>query len=778
MGKDEGLPLTSAHWGTYRVETHNGKVTALHSFEQDPYPSPIGSGIVDVLEDPTRITSPVVRRSWLDQGPGAATEKRGAEPFVKVSWDKAEQLVADELNRVRNTFGNEAIFAGSYGWASAGRFHHAQGQLHRFLNCIGGYTRSVNTYSSAAAEVIVPHVLGRYRDFVFFATSWRSIAENSELLVAFGGVPLKNGQIGQGGVGRHVQRDGVLRAHQAGVKFVNVSPLRSDVLEEVNADWLALRPSTDTALVLGLAHTLLKEGLHDSEFLDRYTVGFEKFAAYLTGKTDGVEKNAQWASEISEISADAICNLARRMASSRTMLSVSWSLTRQDHGEQTFWAAITLAAMLGQIGLPGGGIGFGYSAVNTVGREVTSLPAAPFPQGQNPVKTFIPVARICDMLLNPGAPFDYNGQQYTYPDARIVYWAGGNPFHHHQDLNRMIEAWRKPETIIVHDWCWNALAKHADIVLPCTTSLERNDLAMSPRDNFVVFMEQACAPIGESRSDYDILRGIGRQMGVEKAFSEGRDSEGWLRWIYDLTRQQAAQKQITLPSLDDLKRDRWFEIETPHEPQVMLRAYRKDPGAHPLKTPSGKIEIFSETIAQFGYKDCPGHPAWLEPAEWLGSRDKSFALHLVSNQPASKLHSQLDHGGPARAAKINGREPVRLNSKDAKQRKIDTGDLVRVYNDRGACLCSAVIDDGVRPGVIQISTGAWFDPSEPGTPGSMCKHGNPNVLTIDKGTSRLAQGPIAHTCLVDVERYNGEPPPITAFDPPEILERSDGALET
>ena len=165
-------------------------------------------------------------KSWLENGPGAATEKRGVEPFVRVSWDEAERLVADDLNRVRNAFGNEAIFAGSYGWASAGRFHHAQGQLHRFLNCIGGYTKSVNTYSFAAAEVVVPHVLGSYRDYVYVATSWRSIAENSDLFVAFGGVPLKNGQIGQGGVGRHCQRDGVLAAANAGVEFVNISPLR------------------------------------------------------------------------------------------------------------------------------------------------------------------------------------------------------------------------------------------------------------------------------------------------------------------------------------------------------------------------------------------------------------------------------------------------------------------------------------------------------------------------------------------------------------------------
>ena len=767
----EELPLTSTHWGTYRVESDNGRVTALHAFERDPDPSPIGHGILDVLDGPTRIATPMVRKSWLEGGPGTATDKRGDEAFVEVSWAEAEQLVADELNRVRHEFGNEAIFAGCYGWASAGRFHHAQSQIHRFLNCIGGYTKSVNTYSFAAAEVIVPHVLGSYRDYVYAATSWQSIKDHSKLFVAFGGVPLKNGQIGQGGIGKHCQRDGVRSAAAAGVKFVNISPLRADVLEEVDAEWLAPRPSTDTAIMLGLAHTLLSERLHDAAFLDRYCVGFDKFAVYLRGDTDGIEKSAEWAAAISEIPAETIRDLARRMAGSRTMLSVSWSLTRQDHGEQPFWAAITLAAMLGQIGLPGGGIGFGYGAVNSVGNHHTSLPATALPQGQNPVERFIPVARISDMLLNPGAPFDYNGKRYNYPDIRLVYWAGGNPFHHHQDLNRMRQAWQKPETIIVHEWCWNAHAKHADIVLPCTTPLERTDIAQTPRDAFVVYMEKAIEPFGESRNDYDIFRGIGRRMGVEKAFSEGRDEQQWLRWIYDRTRENAAAQRIEMPSLEELKRDRWLEIMAPEQPQIMLSTFRNDPEANPLRTPSGKIEIYSETIAKFDYDDCPPHPTWLEPIEWLGRTDAEGQLHLISNQPSTKLHSQLDHGSHSRAAKIEGREPIMLNPHDAKARGIGSGDLVRVFNDRGTCVCGVIVDDHIRPGVAQLSTGAWFDPDAGDGSSGLCKHGNPNVLTMDKGTSRLAQGPIAHSCLVEIERIEGTAAPVTAFSAPEVLDR-------
>jgi biotin/methionine sulfoxide reductase len=204
------------------------------------------------------------------------------------------------------------------------------------------------------------------------------------------------------------------------------------------------------------------------------------------------------------------------------------------------------------------------------------------------------------------------------------------------------------------------------------------------------------------------------------------------------------------------------------EPPSMLEHFRADPIRHALPTPSGRIELFSEKIAGFGYPDCAGHAAWYEPCEWLGGAGK-HPLHLISNQPATKLHSQLDHGRHSRAAKVAGREPITIHPSDALARGIASGDVVRVFNDRGACLAGAIVSDEIRKGVLRLSTGAWFDPLEPGKPGSLCKHGNPNVLTRDKGTSRLAQGPIAHSCLVDIELFSGEEPRLTAYEPPDII---------
>jgi biotin/methionine sulfoxide reductase len=768
MPINKDLPLTSSHWGTYRVETDNGIVKALHGFEEDGDVSPIGSGIVDVLDAPSRIKAPMVRKSWLESGPGSNNHLRGADPFVEVSWQKAEQLVAEELSRVKAQFGNQSIFGGSYGWSSAGRFHHAQSQLHRFLKCIGGYTRSVGTYSFAAAEVIVPHVLGDFWTMLLESTSWRSVIDDGQLVVAFGGMPLKNGQINAGGIGRHVQREHMLEARDAGIQMVNIGPIRADIEDSLNAQWLAIRPGTDTALLIAIAKTLVDEELSDKPFIEQYTVGMDEFQSYLSGIDDGVEKNADWAAAICAIPAEKIRELARRMAANRTMISVSWSLTRQHHGEHTYWAAITVAAMLGQIGLPGGGITFGYSATNGIGGHNTKVPGASLPQGKNEVSDFIPVARISDMLLHPGDAFEFNGASYNYPDIHVVYWAGGNPFHHHQDLNKMLKAWQKPDTIIVHDWCWNSMAKHADIIMPCTTSLERNDLAISPRDPYVIDMQQAIQPIGSSRNDYDIFSGIAREMGIEQSFTEGRDEQQWIKSIYLATVERAKAKGINLPSYSDFKKVGWFKPEAPVASVIMLKAFRDDPVANPLSTVSGKIEIYSSTVASFNYDDCPGHPTWMEPIEWLGGDISQYPLHLISNQPKTKLHSQLDHGSHCRAAKIKQREPIMLHPDDAKLRGLNNGDVVRVFNQRGACLGGVIIDDQVMQGVVQMSTGAWYDPLQPGVHGSLCKHGNPNLLTPDIGTSQLAQGPISHTCMVQIEGFKGELPELTAFDAPKI----------
>ncbi|MBX9699303.1 MAG: molybdopterin-dependent oxidoreductase, partial [Acetobacteraceae bacterium] len=584
--------LTVAHWGVYEVELEAGRAVALHPFREDPDPSPIGLHMLAPELERLRVTRPAIRKGWLEGDRGGHTARRGTESFVQVEWDTALDLVAGELARVRAAHGNAAIFGGSYGWASAGRFHHAQSQVHRFLNSIGGYVRHVDSYSLGAARVLLPHILATMEEVQVMHTSFPVLEEHCRLFLAFGGVPAKNAQISAGGAVEHRVPAALRRMAAKGCRFVNISPTRDDLDIGAEFEWIPIRPGTDTALMLALAHVLLTEGLHAPEFLARCTTGFERFAPYLLGEADGQPKTPDWASAITGIPAARITALAREMAATRTMISAGWSLQRSHHGEQPFWMALTLACMLGQIGLPGGGIGLGYGPTNLMGSPHPYFGGASLPQGRNAVRDFIPVARIADMLEKPGQPFRYNGGEHRYPDIRLVYWAGGNPFHHHQDLTRLTRAWGKPETVVVQEQFWTPTAKRADIVLPVTTTLEREDLGFSRKESHVIAMPRVKDPPGAARDDYAIFADLAARLGAEEAFTGGRDTRAWLRHLYEDGRVQAAKIGVRLPGFDAFWQAGAVRIEAEAPvPQVMLEAFRRDPAAHPLRTPSGRIEI-------------------------------------------------------------------------------------------------------------------------------------------------------------------------------------------
>ncbi len=763
----------SSHWGAFEAEISDGTVVAIHPYRHDPDPSPLLGNIIGSLRHPARIVQPMIRSGWLDRGPGADTH-RGAESFIPVTWTTAVDVLAHELRRVYDRYGGEAVYGGSYGWSSAGRFHHAQSQLHRFLNGLGGYVRGEHSYSNGAQSVIMPHVVGSMREFLDRATAWSVLERHTELFVCFGGIPIKNTMVSPGGASRHPARDHLRAARARGAEFVLLSPLRDDLPEWTGAEWLPVVPGSDVAVMLALSHTLLTEGLLDRAFLDRYTVGFDRFERYLLGAEGDDPKTPEWAERLSEIPAATIRALARRMAAKRTLINVNYSLQRVEHGEQAPWLGVTLAAMLGQIGLPGGGFGQGYGSLGYIGRAPLRVGPPTLPQGKNPIDAFIPFARVADMLLQPGEPFDFDGRRLTYPAIRLVYWCGGNPFHHHQHLARLRRSLGRPDTIVVHDAFWTPMARHADIVLPATMTLERNDIGGSPNDTCLIAMRQAVEPWGDARSDFTIFADLAGALGFGNRFTEGRDEMAWLRHLYEDWRARVTEAGGSAPSFDDFWAAGFLEVPHTDDDLVLLDRFRADPERTPLHTPSGKLEIFSSTIDAFGYEDCPGHPAWMAPSEWLGAPLASrYPLHLVANNPTARLHSQLDVGDFSQSTKVKGREPMRIHPADAASRGIATGDVVRVFNDRGSCLAGAVVTDTVRPRVVQLSTGAWYDPIDPADPDAMCVHGNPNVLTFDRGTSKLAQGCSGQHCLVNVERWTGPLPPIRAYDPPAIEHRAE-----
>jgi biotin/methionine sulfoxide reductase len=753
---------TAAHWGTYRIQSGtNGPILAPDP--DDPHPSRIGGGWMDAMQNTnTRILRPSIRKDWLNE---RDRNRHGDATFVELPWDEAIDILGKELDRVIETHGNKSIFAGSYGWASAGRFHHAQSQLRRFLNTIGGYTGSANTYSHAGAEVLLPHITGLTKPaFQDQMTSWPLIANHCETLVAFGGISNRPAQIDSAGTSRHETKDWLEKLAVSGCKMFNISPKGDDMAD--STQWIAPRPGTDTALILSLAYEIYRNGFADQAFLDRYTSGADVFEAYVTGASDGIPKTPDWAAQICDIPSHMIRDLARRMATTKTMITMAWGIQRADHGELTLWAGLALACVLGQIGGQGTGFGFGYGSTEPVGRARKLISWPSLPQGQNPVIDFIPVARVADMLERPGSNYTYNGQIRTYPDAKLIWWSGGNPFHHHQNLMRLDQLWRKPETVVVMDHSWTATARRADVVLPATSPLERDDLMINRRDTALIYMSAAKPAEGEARNDYDILSGLAERMGTHTEFTQGRSAEDWQRDIWAGCQTRAATDGFTLPDFDDLRRQGRFDVPDTNETRILFADFIADPNANPLQTHSGKIEIYSPTIEAMIIPDLPPFPQWIPPVAWLGDAQPD-QLHLISGQPDTRLHGQNDSGRVSLASKIQGREPCCLHPATADHYGLTAGDIALIANDQGACLAGVTMSDQIRPDCVWLATGAWLDVRD--IDGLMiCVHGNPNVLTIDKGSTGLSQGNIAHTALVRVSKWEGSPPDLIVHKQPHF----------
>jgi biotin/methionine sulfoxide reductase len=749
----------AAHWGAFTVLVENGAIVGIEPFAADPAPSPLIQAVRGWLDPSVRIAEPMVREGWLrDRASPGQRSQRGRDRFVPVTWDAAARLIAGEIDRVRTAHGNDSIFAGSYGWGSAGRFHHAQSQVRRLMNCVGGYTGHVETYSVGAGAVIMRHVLGDDASYYGRASGLDTCAAHSEILLVFGGLAPRTAQIEAGGIARHLLEDHLRAIIARGIRVVLVSPRRDDLPSWVGAEWWPVAPNTDTALLLGLAGEIVAAGGHDADFLARCCSGADTFLAYLKGDTDGTPKTAEWAAVITDIPAPMIRALAAQLTEKRTLITMSWSLQRAVHGEQPWWSAVALASVAGQIGKPGGGVTFGAASVGGMGMPQALIKPPVMPQGTKPNAGFIPVARIADMLLHPGAPFTYQAGVHHYPDVRLVYWAGGNPFHHHQDLARLERAWAKPETIVVQEIVWTPTAKRADIVLPACSSLERNDLAGNRRSDHVLAMRQAVAPLGQSRGDYDIMRHIADVLGVEAKFSEGRDEMAWIRHLYEETREDARRRlDFEMPSFETFWETGAAAVPTRGH-VVHLADFRADPEAHRLNTESGRIVLTSRTLATAALPDCPPHPSWIDKDEGLRSaKTHRFQFHLVTAQPKGRLHSQLDWAEVSQSLKTAGRETVLMNPTDAARLDLGDGDTALLSNDRGRCLAGVRVLGDIRPGVAVLPTGAWLAPFETAD-GVLDIAGNPNVLTNDVPSSGFSQGCSAHTCLVAITRYEGNAP--------------------
>ncbi|ODC03473.1 trimethylamine N-oxide reductase I catalytic subunit [Terasakiispira papahanaumokuakeensis] len=772
--------LTAGRMGPMLCELRNGKLVATTNALKQTVPNSLQTTGPDQVYTQARVKYPMVRKGFL-ANPENPEGTRGDDEFVRISWDEAYNLIHRQHMRIRKTYGPASIFAGSYGWRSSGILHKAQTLLQRYMSMAGGYSGHLGDYSTGAAQVIMPHVVGSVEVYEQ-QTTYPVVLAHSDVVVLWGLNPINTLKIAW----TSTDCAGLEFFHdlkKSGKRVIAIDPIRSETVEFFGdrVEWVAPHPMTDVAMMLGIAHALVDKNLHDQAFLARYTTGYDRFEDYLLGKDDGIPKTPQWAEKICGVPAAQLETLAEVFAAQRTMLMAGWGMQRQQYGEQRHWMLVTLAAMLGQIGLPGGGFGLSYHYSNggNPTRDAGVLPAisASINGGSSAgndwavsgaVQSF-PVARIVEALENPGGEYHHNGETRTFPDIRMIWWAGGGNFTHHQDTNRLIRAWQKPELVVISEPYWTAAAKHADIVLPITTSFERNDMTMTGdySNQHLVPMKQVVPPQWEARHDFDVFADMAERLkaGGHDVYTEGKTEMEWLYEFYKTAQQSGRAARVPMPNFDTFwVNNQLIEMNENEKAEKFVRyaSFREDPVLNPLGTPSGRIEIYSRTIEGFGLEDCPPHPAWLAPTEYTGSA-KPGELQLMTAHAAHRLHSQFNYSHLRDEYAIANREPIWINTEDAQQRGIQTGDQVRAFNSRGQVLVGAFVTDRIKQGSVCIHEGAWPDLDKKT---GICKNGGANVLTLDIPSSRLANGCAGNSALVSIEKYTGPDLPLTAFDPP------------
>lgn len=714
-----------------------------------------GRSIRHRIYNPDRLKTPLKRK------PGT---ERGAGEWEEISWDQALDEIADKMKQLLAEYGNESVYiqygTGTIGGTIARSWPPVETPFARLMNLIGGYLNHYGDYSTAQIAGAYPYFYGEW-------TSSNSLddARHSKLQVMFGNNPLETRMSGGGEtfVTQKIKQD-------YGVKTIIIDPRYSETALALGDEWVAIRPGTDAALVAGMAHTMLEENLHDQEFLDTYCIGFDEstlpedaapnadYRSYIEGRgPDGVEKTPEWAASITGVPATRIRQLAREIASAKPCaVTQGWGPQRHANGENQARAVFTLACLIGQVGIPGGGTG---------AREGNaSLPmASPFnTQHDNPVETSISVAMWPDAVeRGPQMTATRDGvrgkDQLDVP-IKMIWQYGGNALtNQHGDINRTMDLLRDDslaELIVVSDIQMTTSAKMADYVLPDASTAEQEDIiAQGYHSNmeFTILASEAVTPLYNCRPIYDVLADLADRFGVRDEFTEGRTQQEWVKHTVDESRKDIPD----LPDYEDLKKQGLWRRAG--ESVVALKDFRDDPEANPLPTPSGKIEIYSQQLAELAQEwefdenlrgdtitALPEHVDTWEGAIDARESDK-YPLQCIGHHFKGRTHSSYANVDWLR----DDAHPqiLWINTLDAKERGIDNDDPVYAFNDRGRVRSIARVTPRIAPGVISIPQGSWFDLNKEGVDvGSSV-----NTLT-SWNTSPIAKGNAQHTTIVQVEK--------------------------
>ncbi|MCJ7773549.1 MAG: molybdopterin-dependent oxidoreductase, partial [Desulfobacterales bacterium] len=437
------------------------------------------------------------------------TGEKGKGEFERISWDEAYDIIKEKIEYTIKTYGNSSIFLAA-GGGYLGALHNGVLSGMRLFNQLGGYS---SHYGNVSSEGAVWACLTHYGSVMVGHS--REDLLNSKLIIMWGWDPAR--MISGTNTMYHL-----IKAKEAGAKVISIDPRYHDSAAVLADQWIPIIPGTDTAMMVGMAYVMIKEGLHDQAFLDKYTIGFDTFKDYVLGIEDGVEKTPAWAEPITGVKAEIIEKLAREYATVKpAALMDCQGPARSAAGEQYNRCAMTLCAMTGNVGRPGGSAGGGL-----MGIPVGHMFFGPgIPPGKNPAEAGSPSIRgTLDLNLrlvkrvHTNKMFDAieKGKEGGYPfDVKFAWFTCNNYLNQLGNSNKSAAALKKLEFMVSAELFMTPTARYADIVLPVTSSAEKSDFTRPwPSGPYFTYTNKAIEPLAECKSDLDIFAGLAEKFGI------------------------------------------------------------------------------------------------------------------------------------------------------------------------------------------------------------------------------------------------------------------------
>ena len=694
------------------------------------------------MNHPERLSTPLKRVEGTNRGEGV---------YERCSWEEAVDLIAQNLRRVIDTYGNQAVYvnlASGVQTATGG-----SKAVYRLMNLLGGYMAYYGSYSSAQLSWAAPYMWGGT------PASTMNAMNDSDLILMFGASLTETGQ---GGGSYH--HDWVCAREKTGAKVHIFDPRMNDTLSGHSEQWEPINPGTDAALVSAIAHELIVNDQCDLDFLHTYCVGFDEetmpesakgqnksYTDYIMGTGyDMVEKTPEWAAPITGISADRIREIAEEVAEAEAMFVLqNYGSQRRSNGEMTTLAICMLPILTGNVGLPGTSTGL---------RQATkSMGVQNLPTGDNPVKAKLPVFLMAE-AVDHGAELTeradgIRGVDQLESGIKFMWnYAGNCITNQNSDINRVHDIMvddTKCEFIVAFDVVMNDSLKYADVILPDLFRLEQDSLKGGGGDDgYLILGTGAPTERGERKTAYEAFTMIAEAMGVGDAYTEGKTEREWIDELYEKSREENPD----YPELDEM-RAMGVAVKHNDAPTIGCKAFREDPEANPLGTPSGKIEIYSEALDAYIQSHEIAEDDFVAPVpvyarEWYGAETVTdeFPLQLTGFHYRGRVHSSW---GNVEVLKEGNPQEVWINPVDAEMRGIAQGDTVRVQNQFGATELLAKVTPRIVPGTVAISQGAWHDAD---MNGDRVDHGGCiNVLTTRR-PSPLAKGNPQHTNICQVTK--------------------------